>query len=154
MAIENFPLCNSFEIISSSEEETQACGCNFSKLLKAGSVVALRGGLGAGKTYFTKGVAAGLGVTDTVTSPTYTIISEYEALLPSGEHSPLYHIDAYRLGGDADFEALGGGELLGGAGVSIIEWSERISASIPAGAVVVTIEVLEDGRRKISGREL
>jgi tRNA threonylcarbamoyladenosine biosynthesis protein TsaE len=108
--------------------------------------VALRGGLGAGKTYFTKGIAAGLGITDTVTSPTYTIINEYEGKLP------LYHIDAYRLQGDADFAALGAEEFLYGDGVTVIEWSERIPVSIPADAVFVTIETLENGDRKISGR--
>jgi tRNA threonylcarbamoyladenosine biosynthesis protein TsaE len=144
-----------FDFISSSEEETQACGRVVSAMLGEGSVVALRGGLGAGKTYFTKGIAQGLGVEDTVTSPTYTIVSEYEAFLPNralpAAKIPLYHIDAYRLAGDADFEALGGADLLYGGGVCVIEWSERVSASIPEDALIVTIEVLEDGRRRISG---
>jgi tRNA threonylcarbamoyladenosine biosynthesis protein TsaE len=140
-----------FDVVSSSEEETLAYGRSLSRLLSAGSVVALRGGLGAGKTYFTKGIAAGIGVADTVTSPTYTIINEYEGRGEHGGKLPLYHIDAYRLHDDDDFAALGAEELLYGGGVAVIEWSERIPASIPKGAVVITIDALENGTRRISG---
>ncbi|MDR0561116.1 MAG: tRNA (adenosine(37)-N6)-threonylcarbamoyltransferase complex ATPase subunit type 1 TsaE [Spirochaetaceae bacterium] len=132
-----------FNIVAASPEETAGAGEKLAERLHAGSVVALRGGLGAGKTCFAKGVARGLGVQEEVTSPTYTIVSEYEGRLP------LYHIDAYRLQGDADFSNIGGEELLFGAGVSIIEWSERLPQSIPEDAVVVEINLLEDGRRAI-----
>jgi tRNA threonylcarbamoyladenosine biosynthesis protein TsaE len=108
--------------------------------LKQGSVIVLRGGLGAGKTCLVKGIARGLGITESVTSPTYTIISEYSARL-SGETVPLYHIDAYRLNGDADFENTGAGELMGGGGIAIIEWSERIPRSIPENAIKIDIEI-------------
>jgi tRNA threonylcarbamoyladenosine biosynthesis protein TsaE len=141
-----------FDIVSFSEEETQDCGRSLSLLLDVGSVVALRGGLGAGKTCFTKGVAAGLGVSETVTSPTYTIISEYEGKWADGKKALLYHIDAYRLKDDDDFAALGAEEFLYGDGVAVIEWSERIPASIPKDAIFVDIEALENGGRKISGR--
>ena len=103
-------------------------------------MVALYGGLGAGKTCFTKGIARGLGVAETVTSPTYTIICEYRAGL-GGAAFPLYHIDAYRLSGDEDFESTGAGEFMGRRGITVIEWSERIPGSIPEDAITVEIDI-------------
>ena len=131
---------------SFSPEETEALGERLAGLLKPGSVVALRGGLAAGKTCFVKGIARGLGITETVTSPTYTIITEYAARLceqanPGGKIIPLYHIDAYRLNSDDDFLNTGAGELIGGQGIAVIEWSERIPASIPQNAITVEIEI-------------
>ena len=81
-----------------------------------------------------------MGITENVTSPTYTIISEYSAHL-NGETAPLYHIDAYRLNGDADFENTGAGELMGGRGITVIEWSERIPRSVPPDAIKIEIEI-------------
>jgi tRNA threonylcarbamoyladenosine biosynthesis protein TsaE len=133
-------------IISGSPEETIIAGEGLGESLKPGSVVALRGKLGAGKTCFTKGIARFLGIEEEVTSPTYAIVSEYSGRIP------LYHIDAYRLNGDDDFAALGGEEILGGRGISVIEWSERIPESIPPDAVMVELAILPDGRRKISIR--
>jgi tRNA threonylcarbamoyladenosine biosynthesis protein TsaE len=114
------------------------------RCLKRGAVVALRGGLGAGKTCLVKGIAQGLGITGTVTSPTYTIVSEYEGPVP------LYHIDAYRLSGDEDFENTGGGEIMGGAGITVIEWSERIPHSLPSDAVTVSIAITGPQSRLIT----
>jgi tRNA threonylcarbamoyladenosine biosynthesis protein TsaE len=131
-------------VISASPEETAAAGERLARSLKPGSVIALRGTLGAGKTCFTKGIAVFLGVTEEVTGPTYTIVSEYQGKLP------FYHIDAYRLEGDDDFTAMGGDEILYGEGVSVIEWSERIPGSIPPYAVSVELEILPDGGRKIT----
>jgi len=115
-------------------------GERFAEKLKKGSVIALKGGLGAGKTCLVKGIARGLGITENVTSPTYTIVSEYSARL-NGETVPLYHIDAYRLNGDEDFDNTGAGELMGGGGIAIIEWSERIPRSIPTDALHIDIEI-------------
>jgi tRNA threonylcarbamoyladenosine biosynthesis protein TsaE len=112
--------------------------------LVPGSVIALRGGLGAGKTCLTKGIARGLGVEEEVNSPTYTIVSEYE----TREKIPFYHIDAYRLGGDEDFEALGGRELFSENGIAVIEWSERIPHSLPEGSILVEIEILDGEKRR------
>jgi tRNA threonylcarbamoyladenosine biosynthesis protein TsaE len=109
-------------------------------MLSPGSVVALKGGLGAGKTCFTRGITRALGIAENVTSPTYTIVSEYRARL-DGQAIPLYHIDAYRLSGDEDFENTGAGKLLSGQTIAVIEWSERIPRSIPAGAITVEIEI-------------
>ena len=116
--------------------------------LGRGSVVALRGGLGVGKTCLAKGIARGLGIREELTSPTYTIVSEYAA-------GPLtfYHIDAYRLGGDGEFQDLGGDEYLYGGGIAVVEWSDRIPGSIPPSAVLVAISILADGRRSITVEE-
>lgn len=123
------------EIVSSSPEETASLGERIARRLRRGSVVALRGGLGSGKTCLAKGIARGLGITENITSPTYTIICEYPAPVP------LYHIDAYRLAGDEDFENTGALELLGGEGISLVEWSERIPRSLPPDALSVSIEI-------------
>ncbi|MDR3193069.1 MAG: tRNA (adenosine(37)-N6)-threonylcarbamoyltransferase complex ATPase subunit type 1 TsaE, partial [Treponema sp.] len=107
-----------FEVTCASPEETAALGECIARRLVPGSVVALRGGLGAGKTCLTKGIARELGVEEEVTSPSYTIISEYD----TREGVLFYHIDAYRLGGDGDFESLGGRELFREDGIAVVEW--------------------------------
>jgi tRNA threonylcarbamoyladenosine biosynthesis protein TsaE len=131
------------ELVSASPEETINAGERIAGFLHPGSVVALRGGLGVGKTYLTKGIARGLGIQEEITSPTYTIICEYQGKLP------LYHIDLYRLGGDDEFNALGGEDFLYGSGVSVIEWSELLVHSIPPDAITVEITLLEGNRRLI-----
>ena len=140
------------EYVSGSPEETQALGENITRYLwkdrqGAGSVIALRGGLGAGKTCLVKGIARGLGIDTYITSPTYTIVNEYHARL-NGQTLPLYHIDAYRLNGDEDFENTGAGEYIGGQGIAVVEWSERIPQSIPADAIIIDIEITGPQSRK------
>ena len=117
--------------------------------------MALNGPLGAGKTCFAKGIAKGLGIAEEITSPSYTIINEYEGYCHEKEggekrvNAPVYHIDAYRLDGNDDFTNLGGEDIVFGNGVSIIEWSERIPAFIPAGAFKVDIKINDDSKRLI-----
>jgi tRNA threonylcarbamoyladenosine biosynthesis protein TsaE len=135
-------------VVSSSPEETIAIAEGMAGLLRKGSVLALRGPLGAGKTCFVKGIARFLAVEEEITSPTYTIVSEYAGKL-NGQDLPFYHIDAYRLQGDDDFYALGGEEYLFGEGVSVVEWSERIPNSLPAEAWIIDIEITGDNRRNI-----
>jgi len=130
---------------STGEEETLSLGRRLAPLLKSGSIVALRGTLGAGKTCFAKGIARGLGIEEELTSPTYSIVSEYECT----NKIPLYHIDAYRLNGNDDFSAIGGEEIVFGKGISLIEWSDRIEAFIPPDAFRVDIKINEDGTRLI-----
>ena len=133
---------------SSSPEKTQSLGENLAYHLSKGSIVALKGPLGAGKTCLIKGIARKLAVTEVITSPTYTIISEYEGLL-RGKKITIFHIDAYRLGGNDDFSAIGGEEIVFGNGISLIEWSERIPAFVPANAIKVEIEIKKDSERII-----
>jgi tRNA threonylcarbamoyladenosine biosynthesis protein TsaE len=131
------------ERVSSSPEETLALGEELGRSLKPGSIVALKGGLGAGKTCFTKGIALALGVEDEVTSPTYTIISEYEG------KCPFRHADAYRLRGDEDFALLGAEDIFDSEGITVIEWPEKIAGTIPPESLVVEISIQDDGSRII-----
>jgi tRNA threonylcarbamoyladenosine biosynthesis protein TsaE len=128
--------------ISSSPLETMRLGEKIGGLLKPGGIVALKGNLGAGKTVFARGIARALGVTEDLTSPTYTIISEYP-----GADMNVYHMDAYRLSGHDDFVLAGGEDLLYGGGVCIVEWPERLR--LPGAVFSVEIEILEDGKRRI-----
>ena len=112
-----------------------------------GSVVALQGGIGSGKTFLAAAIARGLGIDETITSPTYTIVSEYTGKVK------LYHIDAYRLVNDEDFENTGALELFGPDSIAVIEWSERIPNSLPSDVITVGIEITGPGSRifNISG---
>lgn len=129
---------------SNSAEETIKLGTIIGKKLKAGNIVALRGNLAAGKTTITKGIAISLGIRDEITSPTYTLISEYEGKIP------LYHMDMYRIDGIEEFEMLGVDEYLFGSGISIIEWSERIEEYLPEDHIVIDIQRQDDGTRNIT----
>ncbi|ABO51392.1 protein of unknown function UPF0079 [Desulforamulus reducens MI-1] len=113
------------EIKTGSPEETKYLGEQLATLLKPGDVICLNGDLGAGKTAFSQGVARGLGVTGAVTSPTFTLINEYEGRLP------LYHFDVYRLDGPEDMEDLGYEEYFYGHGVCLIEWAQRVRDVLP-----------------------
>ena len=137
------------EYITGSPEETEAVGAALGRVLTPGSVVAYRGDLGAGKTAFTRGLARGLGCTDTVTSPTYTIVNEYL----SGR-IPLFHFDMYRLRSSDDLWDIGWEDYLERGGVCAVEWSENVAEAME-NPITVTIEKLgEDTRRiTIEGRE-
>ncbi len=104
----------------------------------------MQGTLAAGKTTITKGIAASLGVQETVTSPTFTLISEYEGKMP------LYHMDVYRLDSTEDFINLGTDDMIYGKGVSVIEWSEKIMEELPSSTIIVKLEAQPDGSRVIS----
>ncbi|CCO08081.1 tRNA (adenosine(37)-N6)-threonylcarbamoyltransferase complex ATPase subunit type 1 TsaE [Desulforamulus hydrothermalis] len=112
-------------VVSRSPAETRQLGQKMAGLLQAGDIICLNGDLGAGKTAFSQGVAEGLGVKGPVTSPTFTLINEYEGRLP------LYHFDVYRLGGPADLEDLGYEEYFYGQGVCLIEWARRVADLLP-----------------------
>jgi tRNA threonylcarbamoyladenosine biosynthesis protein TsaE len=131
------------ELVSNSPQDTFAAGRKIAGILSAGSVVALRGTLGSGKTTFAAGIAGGLGVSENITSPTYTIINEYPG-------SPvLYHIDVYRLKGDRDFQEIGGVEIINSDGISVIEWSDLIPKSLPENALTVSLEITGPSSRLI-----
>lgn len=112
--------------------------------MQKGDIIALKGTLAAGKTTITKGIAKALGIIEPVTSPTFTLISEYEGKIP------LYHFDVYRLDSVEDFINLGSEELLYGNGVSIIEWSEKIFSELPDYTISILLETQEDNSRKIT----
>lgn len=123
------------EYISHSERETEEIGAALAQSLRAGSVIAFRGGLGMGKTAFIRGLARGLGYPGRVTSPTFTIVNEYE-----GGRLPLFHFDLYRLGGAGELWDLGWDEYQERGGICAAEWSERADELFPDGAVFVTLE--------------
>jgi tRNA threonylcarbamoyladenosine biosynthesis protein TsaE len=133
------------EFISNSPDETIALGKKIAVSLSTGSVVAVTGTLGSGKTCLTKGIALGLGLTENITSPTYTIINEYQR----ESYPTLYHIDAYRLNCDKDFEDIGGIDIINSGGISIIEWSERIPNSIPKNSIFIDLEIKDALSRTI-----
>ncbi len=128
---------------TSSAEETIELGKKIGKLLKKGDIIAMQGTLAAGKTTITKGIAQALGITETITSPTFCLISEYQG------NMPLYHMDVYRLEGTEDFINLGTDDMLYGDGVSIIEWSEKIMDELPSSTIILKITPQDDGKRLI-----
>lgn len=122
------------QIRTISPEETEAVGRKIAAKLLPGDIIAYYGDLGAGKTAFTRGLAAGLGVTEQVTSPTYTIVNEYL----SGR-MPLFHFDMYRLDSADDLFDIGWEDYLARGGVCAVEWSENVEDALQ-GAIRVTIE--------------
>lgn len=129
---------------TNSAEETIELGKKIGSLLQKGDIIAMQGTLAAGKTTITKGIAEALGVKDTITSPTFCLISEYEGKMP------LYHMDVYRLDGAEDFANLGTEDMLYGEGVSIIEWSEKIMEELPKKTIILKLTPHEDGTRTIT----
>lgn len=121
------------EYMSHSPEETEHIGEMLGKRLSGGTVLALRGGLGMGKTAFTRGLARGLGYTGRVTSPTFTIVNEYDGA------TPLFHFDMYRLDGEDDLFDIGWDDYLARGGVCAVEWSERIDSALPPDTLTVSI---------------
>ena len=132
------------EFITNSPEETERVGAFLAEKLQPGTVIAYRGDLGAGKTAFTRGLARGLGITDPVTSPTYTIVNEY-----LDGRIPLFHFDMYRLHSADDLFDIGWEDYLERGGVCAVEWSENVADALED-PVVVTIEKLDETTRKIT----
>ena len=118
-----------------SEKETERIGEAIGQAAEPGTVVALIGDLGTGKTTLTKSIARGLGVTETVTSPTFNIIREYK----SGR-IPLYHFDVYRIGDPDEMFELGYEEYFYGDGICVVEWADIIEELLPEDAVIIHIE--------------
>lgn len=132
------------EFITHNPAETEAVGAALARALHPGAVIAYRGDLGAGKTAFTRGLAQGLGCSEQVTSPTYTIVNEYL----SGK-MPLFHFDMYRLGSADDLWDIGWDDYLDRMGVCAVEWSENVDEAMED-AIFVTIEKLGDEDRRIT----
>ena len=132
------------EYLSHSPEETERIGETLGKTLRPGSVVAYRGGLGMGKTAFTRGLARGLGCAGRVTSPTFTIVNEYSGTVP------LFHFDMYRLGSSDELFDIGWEDYLARGAVCVVEWSEKVQDAFFGDEIVVRIDKLSDTERRIT----
>jgi len=134
-----------FEIISHSLEETQQLAARLGELARAGDLVCLQGELGAGKTSFVQGVGRGLGIADSIHSPTFILANEHR-----GGRLPLYHIDLYRV--ESVDEAIGFGldDYLAGDGVVVIEWAEKIRDALPRERLWITFQHIGENERQIT----
>ena len=132
------------EFITNAPQETEQVGLALGQVLTPGTILAYEGDLGAGKTAFTRGLARGLGCTEQVTSPTYTIVNEYL----SGR-LPLFHFDMYRLHSADDLWDIGWEDYLERGGVCAVEWSENVADAME-NAVTVRIEKLGEDSRRIT----
>ena len=131
--------------ISNSPAETEAIARQLAQRVPAGSILALKGDLGSGKTSFVRGVVAGLGSTADVTSPTFTIVHEYP-----GGRIPVYHFDFFRIENQQSAERLGLDEYFFGDGVSVIEWADRFPEFIPEQARWILFEIKSENVRAIT----
>jgi tRNA threonylcarbamoyladenosine biosynthesis protein TsaE len=132
-------------VVSHSVQDTEAAAAELARSLSGGACVALYGDLGAGKTQFVRGLVRGLGGNARrVSSPTFVLLNVYDA-----GRLTVYHLDAYRVGGADDFEAIGFTELLTQGGVVVIEWAERVARLLPPDCVNVRITALGEAERRI-----
>ncbi len=137
---------NELVFISSSLEETISFGKKMGKALKAGDVIALSGELGSGKTWFTKGIALGMGIpAEAVTSPSFTLVNEYD-----GRLFKLFHIDAYRLRDKTDFLSAGLDEYFYRDGIAVMEWADRWPEILPDNTIAIRLSIMDENRRKIT----
>ena len=140
--METIPVC---KLLSCSPDETIKTGRRIASFLKSGSIIALNGNLGSGKTCLAKGIACGLGINENITSPTFAIINEYQ-----NQEFNFYHIDAYRLNNEKEFEDVGGNEIFYQGGICVIEWSQKIQKSLPDNTITINIEITGQQERLIS----
>ena len=129
--------------VSHSPAETESFGEELAKRLRPGDVVAFTGSLGMGKTALTRGLAKGLGCRARVTSPTFTIVNEYDGAVP------LFHFDLYRLSSADELYDVGWDDYLERGGVCAVEWSERVTEALPEGTVAVDIARGEDDNCRV-----
>lgn len=132
------------ELISRSEEDTLGFGSELGGRAVKGTVYAITGDLGSGKTVLAKGIARGLGIHEDITSPTFTLLEVYDAPLP------LYHFDLYRVENIREFDYLGFEEYWEGKGVSVIEWAEKAQTLLPDSTIRIRLEYLDSTSRKIT----
>lgn len=131
-------------ITFTDETKTREFGYELGRSAKAGTVIALIGDLGTGKTTMTKSIAEGLGVTDTITSPTFNIVKEYY----SGR-LPLYHFDVYRISDPDEMFEIGYEEYFFGEGVCVVEWADLIEELLPEDAIIINIEYGANEKERI-----
>ena len=141
----------SFSIVTASSDATRAFGTTLGRLLPIGAVVLLHGDLGAGKTTLTQGIARGLGITEPIQSPTFTLVAEHAGTTAEGDPIRLYHLDLYRLDGEADLESFGWEHYLAPAdGIAVIEWPERAGTWLPDEYLLITLDQSGPDRRQIA----
>lgn len=149
------------DLVSNSAAQTREIGARLGRRLRTGDLVLLHGDLGAGKTTLAQGIARGLGVADAVQSPTFTLVSEHPTVAdghPSGDGGAdgdrpahLYHLDLYRLSGDGELDSFGFDDYLAPAdGVALVEWPERAASRLPPAYLLVRLEPLGDGKRRLA----
>ena len=131
--------------ISNSPAETEAIGRQLAEHIDVGSILALKGDLGSGKTLFVRGLVGGLGSSADVTSPTFTIVHEYR-----GGRVPVYHFDFFRIENQRSVERLGLDDYFFGDGVSVIEWADRFTEFIPEQARWIRFEIKSENQRAIT----
>jgi tRNA threonylcarbamoyladenosine biosynthesis protein TsaE len=121
------------------------------RAVRPGDVLLLRGDLGAGKTQFARGVAAGLGIPGPIPSPTFTLVNEYDGRNAAGEAVPLAHMDLYRLGADGDLDSVGLDDYFGGGWAVVVEWPERAvdDGFVPASYLDIAIADVGDTSRRL-----
>lgn len=134
---------DTLDFISHSEAQTRRLGARLAAFLNPGDVIALIGDLGSGKTRWVQGLCKGLGVTDPVISPTFTLVNEYQGLYP------VYHIDLYRLDDAAETATFGLEDYLYGSGITVIEWADRIKTLLPDEFLAVELHHLEETKRRV-----
>lgn len=132
------------EFISSSVEETKKIAESFASGLKGGECIALYGDLGAGKTAFSAGIAAGLGIKQKITSPTFTILNQYDGRIR------FYHFDLYRISDPEELYEIGWEDALASSGVCAVEWCENAGDLLPADAIRVKIDYIASDKRRIT----
>lgn len=132
------------KIITKNPEETIKTAEKLGRLLKPGDLIAYKGGLGAGKTTFTRGLAIGLGLGDNVSSPTFALVNEY-----TGNGMSLFHFDMYRISGEEDLESSGFYDYDFPDNIAAIEWSENIAFALPENTIYITINTLSELEREI-----
>jgi tRNA threonylcarbamoyladenosine biosynthesis protein TsaE len=134
---------NTLDFISHSESQTRRLGARLAALLKPGDVLALIGDLGSGKTRWVQGVCEGLGVTDPVISPSFTLINEYPG------RWPVYHIDLYRIEDPHELFTIGLEDYLYGSGICLIEWADRAANILPESHLAIELYHLEETKRRV-----
>lgn len=130
------------QFITNNELETKALGEKLGRLLKPGDCICLDGDLGVGKTHFTKGLALGMGIEEEITSPTFTIVQEYNG------KTRLYHFDVYRLFDEEDLYGIGFEDHLRGDGVIVIEWSDKVKRALPIDRLEIRIEYMSKAEKR------
>ena len=138
---------NTVDFISHSPEQTRRMGARLGQLLQPGQVLCLVGELGTGKTCLVQGIGQGLGITDQITSPTFTLVNEYP-----GTNLNLYHIDLYRIVDVKAAHTFGLDDYLYGDGICAIEWAERVEKLWPKEYLLITLRHIDDSKRGLMMR--